>query len=97
MEISMLFQWLRSLTKQRSRISHCPRPRFRPRVEPLEDRRLLAGQLIAFTAGLDFPEVFGTGEERGGIYVVRPDGTGLRQITAFQTSNFTFSGDGLNM
>ncbi len=54
-----------------------------------------AGQVIAFTAGLDFPEVGNTGVERGGIYTVRSNGTELRQLTAFQTSGFSFGGDGL--
>ncbi len=54
-----------------------------------------AGQVIVFTVGLDFPEVGNVGEERGGIYTVRANGTGLRQLTSFQTSGFSFGGDGL--
>ena len=53
------------------------------------------GQIIVFTAGLDFPEVGNLGQERGGIYTVRPNGTDLRQLTSFQTSGFSFGGDGL--
>jgi hypothetical protein len=53
------------------------------------------GQVIVFTVGLDFPEVGNLGEERGGIYTVRANGTGLRQLTSFQTNGFSFGGDGL--
>ena len=61
-------------------------------MESLE-YRTTPTNLIVFTAGLDLADV--VTEERGGIYIVRPDGTGLRQITAFQTSGFSFGGDGL--
>jgi len=60
----------------------------------LEERTVLS-QLIVLASGLDVLDVVGAVEERGGIYVVRPDGTGLKQITAFQTHGFNFSGDGL--
>ena len=65
----------------------------KPQVEELEDRTV-PSQLIVLAAGLDLQDIVSS-EERGGIYVVRPDGTGLKQITAFQTHGFNFSGDGL--
>jgi Tol biopolymer transport system component len=53
-----------------------------------------AGYLIAFTAALDidFLDV-----ERGGIFLVRPDGSGLRQLTSFQTLNYDYQAHGLNL
>lgn len=53
-----------------------------------------AGYLIAFTAALeiDFLDL-----ERGGIYLVRPDGSGLRQLTSFQTVNYDYQAHGLNL
>jgi hypothetical protein len=39
--------------------------------------------LIAFTSALNLDFL---GIERGGIFVIRPDGTGLRQLTQSQTS-----------
>lgn len=65
---------------------------MKPRVEELEDRTVLS-PLIVLASGLNLADV--ATEERGGIYIVRPDGTGLKQITAFQTHGFNFSGDGL--
>src|SRR5882672_3402037 len=65
------------------------RPTVKPRIEQLEERTVLS-QLIVLAAGLDLQDI--VGEERGGIYIVRPDGTGLKQITAFQTHGFNFSG-----
>lgn len=53
----------------------------------------MLSQLIVLASGLNLLDV--VGEERGGIYIVRPDGTGLKQITNFQTHGFNFSGDGL--
>ncbi len=81
-----LYSWLEpsKLRRQVRRARLC--------LEELEVRTAPAN-LIAFTAGLDLADV--VTEERGGIYIVRPDGTGLRQITAFQTSGFSFGGDGL--
>jgi Tol biopolymer transport system component len=53
--------------------------------------------LIVFTAGLDaFGGSLGAllgSEERGGIFVMRPDGSGLRQLTSFQSLNFVYEGD----
>ena len=65
---------------------------MKPRIEQLEDRTVLS-RLIVLASGLNLLDV--VTEERGGIYIVRPDGTGLKQITAFQTHGFNFSGDGL--
>src|SRR5436309_2523464 len=48
----------------------------KPRVEELEDRTVLS-QLIVLASGLDLLDVL-PGVERGGIYIVRPDGTGLK-------------------
>jgi hypothetical protein len=66
-------------------------------LEPLERRELLAGNnaLIAFTGAIDlsgFPAI-----RRGGIFVMRPDGTGLRQLTTFQSTNFDFKEHGLTL
>jgi hypothetical protein len=33
----------------------------------------------------------------GGIFVMRPDGTGIRQLTSFQTLNFDYEEHGLNL
>ena len=88
--LPMFRNWLRAWLEPRRRYSQTLWTR--PYLEELEDRTLLAN-LIVFTAGLDLADI--VTEERGGIYIVRPDGTGLRQITAFQTSGFSFSGDGL--
>lgn len=60
----------------------------------LEDRRLAAGDLIAWAAGLVVGDFGGS---RGGIFVSRPDGSDMRQITTSQTNNFEFSGHGLNL
>ena len=53
--------------------------------------------IIAFSSGLDIlggtlGQLFGS-EEGGGIYVMRPDGGGLRQLTPFQTLNFRWQPD----
>ena len=50
--------------------------------------------LIAFTSAvdIDFLDI-----ERGGIFVMRPDGTGIRQLTSFQTLNYDFEPHGLNL
>jgi Tol biopolymer transport system component len=50
--------------------------------------------LIAFASAL---EIDLSGIERGGIFVMRPDGTGLRQLTTFQTLNYDFAPHGLNL
>src|SRR5262249_14487091 len=57
--------------------------------------------IIVFTSGLDIlggtlGQLFGA-EERGGIYVMRPDGTDLRQLTSFQTLNFRWQPDIINL
>lgn len=67
-------------------------------VEALEDRLVPAGSLIALTAAVDVqldgsvPTV-----RRGGIFVMQPDGTGVRQLTHFQTLNFDYQEHGLNL
>src|SRR5579871_3274514 len=71
--------------------------RRRLEVERLEDRTLPApanGYLLAFTAAL---KVNGNGVDLGGIFVMRPDGSGLRQITSFQTLDFNYELHGLNL
>jgi hypothetical protein len=52
------------------------------------------GQLLVFTAALDvdFLDV-----ERGGIFLMRPDGSNIRQLTSFQTINYSFEQHGLNL
>jgi Tol biopolymer transport system component len=52
------------------------------------------GQLLVFTAALDvdFLDV-----ERGGIFIMRPDGSNIRQLTSFQTINYNFEQHGLNL
>lgn len=70
-----------------------------PRLEALEERRLITaaapnGYLLAFSAAL---KVSTDGIDLGGIYVMRPDGTGLRQITTFQTVSYSFEPHGLNL
>src|SRR5579884_3711082 len=67
-------------------------------IEALEDRLVPAGSLIALTAAVDVqldgsvPTV-----RRGGIFVMQPDGTGVRQLTHFQTLNFDYQEHGLNL
>ena len=51
--------------------------------------------LIVYTAALIFDGILDV--ERGGIFVMRPDGTGARQLTSFQTLNFDFAQHGLNL
>jgi Tol biopolymer transport system component len=53
-----------------------------------------ADYLIAFTSAvnIDFLDI-----ERGGIFVMRPDGSGVRQLTSFQTLNYDFAPHGLNL
>ena len=41
------------------------------------------------------PELLDLVTEGAAAFIVPPDGTGLKQITAFQTHGFNFSGDGL--
>lgn len=50
--------------------------------------------LIAFTSAvdIDFLDI-----ERGGIFIMRPDGSGVRQLTSFQTLNYDFAPHGLNL
>jgi len=57
--------------------------------------------ILVFSAGLDvlggtLGSLFGS-EERGGIFVARPDGTGVRQLTSFQTLNFRYQPDIFNL
>jgi hypothetical protein len=53
-------------------------------------------EVVVFTAGLDINPF--DGGERGGITIVRADGTGLRKITNFTTRAFNFSRvHGLNL
>jgi hypothetical protein len=59
---------------------------------PVESPRpacVAAQQVVVFAAGLDLGPV--DGGERGGITVVRPDGTGMRKITNFTTRGFSFN------
>src|SRR5262245_45292080 len=72
--------------------------RARLAVEPLEARWLPTGNnsLIALTAAVDIE--FSLNPVRlGGIFVMRPDGTGIRQLTSFQTLNFDYQEHGLNL
>src|SRR5262249_43511356 len=73
--------------------------RARPAVEALEDRRLLASNnsLIALTAAVDVEFDLTPSVRRGGIFVMRPDGTGIRQLTSFETLNFDYQEHGLNL
>jgi WD40 repeat protein len=68
-------------------------------VELLEGRRLLSSNnsLIAFTAAVDLQVSPAPMVRRGGILVMRPDGTGIRQLTSFQTFNFDYEEHGLNL
>src|SRR5688500_9298165 len=63
-------------------------------VEGLEPRLLLANELLTWAAGLIVGDFGGS---RGGIFVSRPDGSQMRQITTSQTNNFEFSGHGINL
>ncbi len=64
-------------------------------VEALETRLLLANDfLLTWAAGLVVGDF---GGERGGIFVSRPNGTEMKQITVSQTNNFQYSGDGINL
>ncbi len=64
-------------------------------IEPLEPRELLANDfLLTWAAGLIVGDFGGS---RGGIFVSRPNGADMKQITVTQTNNFQFSGDGLNL
>src|SRR5262245_8815768 len=69
---------------------------YRPEtfIESLEPRRLLANELLTWSAGLIVGDFGGS---RGGIFVSRPDGSGMRQITTSQTNDYEFSGHGLNL
>lgn len=51
--------------------------------------------LIIYTAALIFDGVLDV--ERGGIFVMKANGTGIRQLTSFQTLNFDFAQHGLNL
>src|SRR5690242_19570351 len=68
-------------------------------VEALEDRCLLASNnsLIALTAAVDIDFDFTPSVRRDGIFVMRPDGTGIRQLTSFETLNFDYEEHGLNL
>src|SRR2546421_2237385 len=75
--------------------SGCRRGKQRGAVaERLESRRLLANELLTWAAGLIVGDFGGS---RGGIFISKPDGTEMRQITTSQTDNYQFSGDGLNL
>lgn len=63
-------------------------------AEQLESRILFANDLLTFAGGLVVGDFGGS---RGGIFVCRPDGSDMRQITTSITNNYEFSGDGLNM
>lgn len=69
-----------------------------PAFERLEDRLVPTtapnGYLLAFTAAL---KVDLNGIRLGGIFVMRPDGSGLRQLTSFQTLDFNYELHGLNL
>lgn len=56
--------------------------------------RAQSGHLVAFTAAL---RVDLDGAELGGIHVVRPDGSGLRQITQFHTVGLNWEQHGFNL
>jgi Tol biopolymer transport system component len=66
-------------------------------VEALEDRRLLSGNnsLIVFAAGFDITNDFTL--RLDGIFAIRPDGTGLRQLTQSATANLDWEEHGLNL
>ncbi|MEZ4709705.1 MAG: FG-GAP-like repeat-containing protein [Caldilineaceae bacterium] len=49
---------------------------------------------IVFASGIDLDF---DGGQRGGIFIMQPNGSGLRQLTHFQTSNFDFAQHGLNL
>ncbi len=64
-------------------------------LEPLEDRCLLANDfLLTWAAGMVLGNYVGA---RGGIFVSRPNGADMVQITTSQTNNYEFSGHGLNL
>src|SRR5436190_103875 len=69
------------------------------RVERLESRVLfnINDYLIAFSSGINLVNTGGGDDQRGGIFVMKADGSDMRQITTFSTRNFEFSGDGLNL
>ena len=51
--------------------------------------------LIIYTAAVIFDGVLDV--ERGGIFVMKANGTDIRQLTSFQTVNFDFAQHGLNL
>ena len=63
-------------------------------VVPTPSSKAGADYLIAFTSAVDIDFL---SIERGGIFVMRPDGSGLRQLTSFQTLNYDFAPHGLNL
>jgi hypothetical protein len=63
-------------------------------MEGLEDRPLLDSELIVFAAAI---QIGFDGIRRGGITVMRPDGTWVRQLTTFSTINYNFEPHGLNL
>jgi Tol biopolymer transport system component len=63
-------------------------------VVPAPQSKAGADYLIAFTSAVDIDFL---SIERGGIFVMRPDGSGLRQLTSFQTLNYDFAPHGLNL
>jgi hypothetical protein len=75
--------------------------RIYPSVELLETRLVPTGaagnnSLIAMSGALDV-EFSASPVRLGGIFVMRPDGTGIRQLTSFQTVNFDYEEHGLNL
>src|SRR6266542_2678809 len=97
---SSLLSWIHSRrsfkeAKMRGLHSGCQRTKQRGAVaERLEARRLLANELLTWGAGLIVGDFGGS---RGGIFISRPDGSEMRQITTSQTNNYEFSGDGINL
>ncbi|MCS7034490.1 MAG: hypothetical protein NZ561_10940, partial [Phycisphaerae bacterium] len=63
-------------------------------LESLESRRLLANEVLLWAAGLIVGDFGGS---RGGIFISRPDGSDMKQLTTSQTNNYEFSGHGLNL
>lgn len=53
-----------------------------------------SGELIVFAAAVDLDL---DGAELGGIHIMRPDGSGVRKITSFQTVLFNWEQHGFNL
>lgn len=66
-----------------------------PLAQPAPRPNVASGNyLIVFAAALDIDLL---SIERGGIYIMRPDGSGLRQLTRFQTISYDYEDHGLNL